>query len=111
MDRPLLADRLVGRELFEPNGVIPVETALVVVNEDGIRDVHSVYKNDALLNSAEASLGTCPFMPQNILPGIEVLHVTWKGYNACVACNGSLVQAMSFETIHRIVSAYKYVPK
>ena len=44
------------------------------------------------LNSAEASLRAWPISAQKVLPGIEVLHATWKKCNASVACNAISTQ-------------------
>src|SRR5208337_2242647 len=48
----VLAYRLVRGELFEPHGVVAVESALVVVNEHGSSDVHCVNKNEPFPNAA-----------------------------------------------------------
>jgi hypothetical protein len=42
---------------------------------------------------AEASLRAWPISAQKVLPGIEVLHVTWKQRNASVARNACSTQA------------------
>lgn len=45
-------NRLVRREPFEPDGVIGVQPAFVVVDEDGCGDVHGVDQRKTLLNAA-----------------------------------------------------------
>ncbi len=49
---PILVYRLVGGELFEPCGVVAMESAFVVVNEHGSGDMHRVDKNEPLPNAA-----------------------------------------------------------
>src|SRR5208337_3485686 len=48
----IAVDRLVRGQMFEPRGVVAVESALVVVYEHGSSDVHCVDKNDPLQNAA-----------------------------------------------------------
>jgi len=48
----ILVDRIVGGELFEPCGVVAMESAFVVVNEHGSGDMHRVDKNEPLPNAA-----------------------------------------------------------
>ena len=48
----ILVDRLVRGELFEPRGVVAMESALVVVDEHRSSDMHCVNKNQPLLNAA-----------------------------------------------------------
>jgi len=46
------AYRGVRGEVFEPCGVIVMQSSLIIVNENGGGDVHCVYKNQSLSNAA-----------------------------------------------------------
>jgi len=49
---PILPDRFVRCELFQPNLVVVVQSALVIVNENGCRNMHRANKSKAFLDSA-----------------------------------------------------------
>jgi len=55
LSRPVvevLRDRIVRCEPFQPTLIVIVEAALVVVDEDGCRDMHRVAKQNSFLDSA-----------------------------------------------------------
>ena len=48
----VLPDRLVRRQFLQPLLVIVVQSSLVIVDEDGRRDVHGVYESESFLDAA-----------------------------------------------------------
>lgn len=48
----VLVNRFVRREFFQPSLIIVVKSSLVIVDEDGCRDVHGVYESESFLNTA-----------------------------------------------------------
>ena len=49
---PVLADRLVRGELFQPLFVVMVQAGFIIVDEDRGRDVHRIYQAQLLADSA-----------------------------------------------------------
>jgi hypothetical protein len=70
--------QVVGNKMELPFRQLPVIAPLEHLNSSSDR-----------LDSAEASVRARPISAQKALPGIEVLHVTWKKCNTSVACNSS----------------------
>ena len=48
----VLGHRLMGRQLFEPYVIVVVEPGLIIVNEDGSRDMHRIAEDEAFPDAA-----------------------------------------------------------